>query len=50
LYVDDPPETLGIYLALFADDTCVYTTDREEGSQNVGTQPHCRRVVMLLEL
>jgi hypothetical protein len=26
-----PPQTHGVYLALFADDTCLYTTDRKEG-------------------
>jgi hypothetical protein len=25
------PQALGIYLALFADDTFLYSTDREEG-------------------
>jgi hypothetical protein len=31
LYTNDTPETLRVYLALFADDTCLYSTDREEG-------------------
>jgi hypothetical protein len=31
LYTNDTPQTLGVYLALFADDTCLYSTDREEG-------------------
>jgi hypothetical protein len=26
-----PPQTPGAYLALFADDTCLYATDRKEG-------------------
>jgi hypothetical protein len=30
LYINDKPQTLGVYLALFADDTCLYSTDREE--------------------
>jgi hypothetical protein len=30
LYINDTPQTLGVYLALFADDTCLYSTDREE--------------------
>jgi hypothetical protein len=30
-YVNDPPQTPGVHLALFADDTCVYATDRKEG-------------------
>jgi hypothetical protein len=25
-----PPQTSGVYLALFADDTCLYATDRKE--------------------
>jgi hypothetical protein len=31
VYINDTPQTLGVYLALFADDTCLYSTDREEG-------------------
>jgi hypothetical protein len=31
LYINDIPQTPGVYLALFADDTCIYTTDRKEG-------------------
>jgi hypothetical protein len=31
LTLNDTPQTQGVYLALFADDTCIYTTDREEG-------------------
>jgi len=31
LYINDTPQTPGVYLALFADDTCIYTTDRKEG-------------------
>jgi len=31
LYINDMPQTLGVYLALFADDTCLYSTDHEEG-------------------
>jgi len=30
LYINDAPETSGIFLALFAGDTCLYTTDRKE--------------------
>jgi hypothetical protein len=26
-----PPQTHGVHLALFADDTCLYATDRKEG-------------------
>jgi hypothetical protein len=31
IYMNDSPQTPGVYLALFADDTCLYATDREEG-------------------
>jgi hypothetical protein len=31
LYIDDTPQTPGVYLALFADYTCIYPTDRKEG-------------------
>jgi hypothetical protein len=27
----DPPQTQGVHLALFADDSCLYATDRKEG-------------------
>jgi len=30
LYINDTPQTPGVHLALFADDTCLYTTDRRE--------------------
>jgi hypothetical protein len=30
LYINDTPQTPGIHLALFADDTCLYTTGRRE--------------------
>jgi hypothetical protein len=29
IYVNDHPQTPGIYLTLFADDTCLYATDRK---------------------
>jgi hypothetical protein len=29
--VHDTPQTPSVYLGLFADDTCIYATDREEG-------------------
>jgi hypothetical protein len=31
LYINDTPQTSGINLALFADDTCLYATDPKEG-------------------
>jgi hypothetical protein len=31
LYINDTPQTHGVNLALFADDTCLYATDRKEG-------------------
>jgi hypothetical protein len=30
LYINDTPQTPGVYLGLFADDTCIYVTDRKE--------------------
>jgi hypothetical protein len=30
-FINDAPQTHGVYLALFADDTCLYATDRKEG-------------------
>jgi hypothetical protein len=29
LYINDTPQTAGVFLGLFADDTSMYTTDRE---------------------
>jgi hypothetical protein len=31
LYINDAPQTHGVHLALCADDTCLYATDRKEG-------------------
>jgi hypothetical protein len=31
LYINDTTQTSGVYLCLFADDTCIYATDRKEG-------------------
>jgi hypothetical protein len=31
LYINDTPQTPGVNVALFADDTCLYATDRKEG-------------------
>jgi hypothetical protein len=30
-YINNRPETSGVYLGFFADDTCLYATDRKEG-------------------
>jgi hypothetical protein len=30
-YINDAPQNLGVHLALFADDTCIYCTDRKVG-------------------
>jgi hypothetical protein len=30
-YINDAPQTPGVYLALFVGDTFLYATDREEG-------------------
>jgi hypothetical protein len=31
LYINDTPQTIGVNLGLFADDTCLYATERKEG-------------------
>jgi hypothetical protein len=31
LYINDTPQTIAVNLALFADDTCLYETERKEG-------------------
>jgi hypothetical protein len=31
MYINYAHQTHGVYLALFADDTCLYATDRKEG-------------------
>jgi hypothetical protein len=31
LYINDAPQTIGVNLVLFADDTCLYATERTEG-------------------
>jgi hypothetical protein len=31
MYINDTPQTIGVHLALFADDTCLYATERKEG-------------------
>jgi hypothetical protein len=31
MYVNDTPQAIGVHLALFADDTCLYTSECKEG-------------------
>jgi hypothetical protein len=31
IYINDTPQTPVVHLALFADDTCLYATERKEG-------------------
>jgi hypothetical protein len=31
MFINDAPQPPGVYLALFADDTCLYATDQREG-------------------
>jgi retron-type reverse transcriptase len=31
MYVNDTPQAIGVHLALFDDDTCLYATERKEG-------------------
>jgi hypothetical protein len=31
MYINDAPQTHGVYLALFSDETCLYAMDRKEG-------------------
>jgi hypothetical protein len=31
MYIKDAPQTPGVYLTFFADDTCLYATERKEG-------------------
>jgi hypothetical protein len=41
LYINDnppPPHTIGVNLALFANDTCIYATERKEGYDLVKLQ------------
>jgi hypothetical protein len=30
-YINDTAQTMGVNVVLFADDTCLYATEREEG-------------------
>jgi hypothetical protein len=38
LYINDTPQTTGVNLALFADDTCLYATERKEGYVLINVQ------------
>jgi hypothetical protein len=31
MYINETPQAIGVHLALFAEDTCLYVTDRKEG-------------------
>jgi hypothetical protein len=31
MYINDMPQTIGVHLALFADDTCLYVIECKEG-------------------
>jgi hypothetical protein len=31
MYINNTPQAIGVHLALFADDTCLYATDHKEG-------------------
>jgi hypothetical protein len=31
MYINDTPQTIGVHLALLADDACLYATERKEG-------------------
>jgi hypothetical protein len=31
MYINDTPQAIDVHLALFADDTCLYATERKEG-------------------
>jgi hypothetical protein len=31
MYINNTPQTIGVHLALFADDTCLHSTERKEG-------------------
>jgi retron-type reverse transcriptase len=48
LYTNDVPQTPGTYLSLCADDTCIYTTDRNKGLcyQEIAAQPYVTVVAM----
>jgi hypothetical protein len=31
MYINDMPQAIGVHLALFTDDTCLYATEHKEG-------------------
>jgi hypothetical protein len=35
MYIDDTSQTVGVHLALFADDTCLYAAERKEENFSV---------------
>jgi hypothetical protein len=44
LYINDTPQTSGVYLGLFADDTCIFICDRTQGglcSQKAAARAQC---------
>jgi hypothetical protein len=47
LYINDAPMAAGAYLALFADDICIYTTEKDERRVFCKTakRPYCSEVV-----
>jgi hypothetical protein len=45
MHINDMPQATGVHLALFADDTCLYATDRKEGYIQKKLQPGLNSVV-----
>jgi hypothetical protein len=61
MYINDTPQTKGVHLALFANDTRLYATDRKEGhvlrklrhglnSMPEWSKRRCRRSTFLIQL
>jgi hypothetical protein len=46
LYINDAPVAPGTHLALFADDTCLYATGKDERRQQIPAWPHCYGVMV----